>query len=228
MAQPKLSLASRSEASLKLHSRLLAKNPGARKFELIDHPAGPDWVHPSIAVHETHSIGLGLVALDFIPRGNSVILFGGTMMSWAEVLALPSDMWDIPYQISDDIFFGIAKPEDLGIGERINHSCNPNAGFVSEIKLVAIRDILPGDQVTMDYATCSSMDDYTLTCRCGENHCRGIVRGDDWKNRDLQRRLGSYYQPYLKEKVEASRSRGVAATISSVLHRTANLISKAG
>lgn len=196
--------------------------PGAGP--VVEHPVGPDWVHPSIFVRDAGELGLGLFTLDLIPKGSQVILFGGTLMSWREVMALPEDMHDIPFQVADDIFFGILRREDLGIGERINHSCNPNAGFVSEMKLVALRDILPGEDVTMDYATCSSMEDYRLVCRCGEKSCRGVVRGTDWQNPDLQRRLGDYFQPYLREKMLLQQKRGVASWLSQRLRSTADFL----
>lgn len=173
---------------------------------LVEVPPGLDWVHPGIAVKKTEKIGLGLVALDPIAQGQTVIFFGGKLMTWAEITRLPEDMWDIPYQVSDDIFFGIPKREEIGIGEKINHSCDPNAGFTSEMRLVAIRDIRPGEDVTMDYGTCSSMDGYYLECRCGHANCRSEVTGEDWKNLDLQRRLGNYFQPYLKEKIREQAS----------------------
>lgn len=188
-------------------------------------PIGPDWVHPAIRVRDTGTIGLGLVAIDLIPTGTTVILFGGALMTWRENSELPEDMQDIAYQVDDDIFYGVRKREDLGIGERLNHSCNPNTGFESEMRLVAIREILPGEDVTMDYAICSSMESYSLICKCGDKNCRGIVRGTDWKNPNLQTRLGKYFQPYLRNKVNNRRKHGLAYRVSSVLRSLANLIS---
>lgn len=98
---------------------------------------GPDWVHPFVQVYATRDIGLGLRAIGLVPRGATVILFGGDHMTYREVLALPADMQDIPYQGEDDVFFGVRRREDIGPGERLNHSCMPNTGFVSEIRGVA-------------------------------------------------------------------------------------------
>lgn len=193
--------------------------------EVVNHPQGPDWVHPSIVVRDTKMIGYGLVALDLIPKGCNVILFGGTLMSWSEVDNLPEDMKDIPFQVTDDIFYGISNRLDIGIGERINHSCNPNSGFVSEMRLVAIRDILPGEDVTMDYACCSSMENYNLICKCGEKNCRGVVKGNDWQNPDIQHRLSNYFQPYLKEKIATHKKHGLRTLLSSIFRYLANALS---
>lgn len=194
--------------------------------EQVEHPRGPDWVHPSVYVYQTEEIGLGLASTDLIPVGSTVILFGGTLMSWREVCALPEDMQDIPFQVADSIFFGIAKREDIGIGERINHSCDPNTGFTSEMRLVAIRDILPGEQITMDYATCSSLESYRLICRCGAAQCRGIITGSDWKSPVLQRRLLAFYQPYLREKVLHQRPKGLRYSLGALFLSLGGLLSK--
>lgn len=71
----------------------------------------------------------------------------------------------------------------------VNHCCVPNAGLVANRQLVAMGDILPGEQITFDYST--SMDDglWSLECRCGHRECRGIVR--DFKH--LPRSVQEYY-----------------------------------
>ena len=193
--------------------------------QLVEENPGLDWVHPNIAVKDTGVIGLGLVALDFIPRGTTVILFGGKLMTWREITQLPEDMWDIPFQVSDDVFFGIAKRSEVGIGERINHSCDPNAGFVSEMRLVAIKDILPGDDVVMDYATCSSMNGYRLVCKCSSHKCRKVITGDDWRLPELRERLAGYFQPYLQQKIAAEKTSGLRKFVAAALRSFATLIS---
>ncbi len=221
MVQRRLSIASRSTDATAPYPQIA---PFSRVQTILDHPRGPDWVHPSVVVHDTGRIGLGLVTLDLIARGSQVILFGGALMSWREVMALPEDMRDIPFQVADDVFFGIPNRSDIGIGERINHSCNPNLGFVSEMKLVALRDILPREDVTMDYATCTSMEDYHLVCRCGEKNCRGVVRGTDWQLPDVQHRLGKYYQPYLRNKLYKQQKHSVLSRLSSLLRSAADAL----
>lgn len=56
-----------------------------------------------------------------------------------------------------------------------NHSCDPNAGVVQNRRLVAIRAIAPGEEITFDYSTTMEEDFWTLECRCGAPTCRGRV-----------------------------------------------------
>jgi hypothetical protein len=71
----------------------------------------------------------------------------------------------------------------------VNHSCAPNAGLVANRRLVALGDILPGEQITFDYST--TMDDglWSLDCLCGSRECRGTVK--DFKH--LPRRVQERY-----------------------------------
>ncbi len=177
-----------------------------RRDDLVPQQSGVNWTHPDIGVRTTSNLGLGLVALAAIPKGTTIILYGGKLMSWAEVQTLPPELWDIPYQVSDDIFYGVSSRADVGIGERINHSCQPNTGFVSEMRLIAIRDIDPGEDVSMDYGACTSMASYRMKCLCGHKNCRGVVTGEDWKDSNFQIQLKGHFQPYIQHKINSSHA----------------------
>ena len=60
-----------------------------------------------------------------------------------------------------------------------NHSCNPNAGIRSNRRLVAIRPIAPDDEICFDYSTTMDENFWTMSCRCGDPDCRGVV--EDFK-----------------------------------------------
>jgi uncharacterized protein len=68
----------------------------------------------------------------------------------------------------------------------INHSCDPNAeveaGFTAEgqpwARIVAIRPIRAGHEITYDYAFAAEVSE---PCRCGSRVCRGrIIDPDAW------------------------------------------------
>ena len=61
-----------------------------------------------------------------------------------------------------------------------NHSCDPNAGYDGG-RIVALRAIAAGEQITMDYGTFSFSFDHDFVCGCGTPACRGAVRRDDWR-----------------------------------------------
>ncbi len=96
------------------------------------------------------------------------------------------------------MFIGPITPETREDGMmHLNHSCNPNVGFRGEITFVALRDIKAGEETSFDYAT-GDHDDWQMACRCGADHCRGIITGFDWKRPELQRKYRGYFAAYLQ------------------------------
>ncbi len=59
----------------------------------------------------------------------------------------------------------------------INHSCEPNCGLViagGQIAIFALRDIAPGEEITVDYL---DSDDFAQApCRCQSANCRQTRR----------------------------------------------------
>jgi D-alanine-D-alanine ligase-like ATP-grasp enzyme len=57
-----------------------------------------------------------------------------------------------------------------------NHSCNPNTAYVG-LNLVALRPILPNEELTMDYSQLLDQSAETFDCQCGAANCRKIISG---------------------------------------------------
>ena len=58
----------------------------------------------------------------------------------------------------------------------INHSCSPNAFMqvlYDHILFIALRDIKPGEEITIDYE--STLHSDTKRCICGAENCRGTI-----------------------------------------------------
>lgn len=58
----------------------------------------------------------------------------------------------------------------------INHSCRPNAymkTLYGHVLFFALRDIRPGEEITVDYEDTLHPD--TKRCRCGVATCRGTI-----------------------------------------------------
>jgi SET domain-containing protein len=58
----------------------------------------------------------------------------------------------------------------------INHSCEPNAFMkilYKHILFVALRDIQPGEEITIDYESTLHSDDKKCICRARD--CRGTI-----------------------------------------------------
>jgi hypothetical protein len=169
---------------------------------------GSNWIHAGLEVRETPGCGLGVFAGAAIPANTTVIVYGGIILTEEEFEALPEELQHFPFNISEGFFLAPRDRNDLGIGERINHSCQPTVGFSGQVTLVTLQDVKKGEEITMDYATCVASDDgaFVMKCGCGARGCRGIVTGQDWKLPEVQHRLLPYFQPFLQERVRRQAS----------------------
>ncbi len=162
-----------------------------------------NWVHDGLEEREVAGCGFGAFARTDIPAGTLLVVYGGVVLNFQQFEALSTEMQNYPYQVEEELFLGPASASDIGLGERLNHSCSPNAGFQGAIHIVALRDIRAGEQVTIDYATCVSAEHeaFQMACVCQSPDCRGVITGEDWKLPEVQKRLLQNFQPYLQKKV---------------------------
>jgi SET domain-containing protein len=98
---------------------------------------------------------------------------------------------------------GTVVLEQDGVGE-LNHSCEPNLGWASASALAALRDIGPGEELTLDYATVISDPDFVLMCHCETYRCRQVIEGTDWQIPQLQKRYAGSWAPHVQHLIDES------------------------
>ncbi len=142
----------------------------------------------------------GMFAKVNINKGEIVYIKGGHILGKKELFS--SAIINSYLPISDEFFIG-AKTEDEEEKIKLynNHSCDPNCGMHGEITFIAIRDILKGEELTIDYAFIDN-EDYSFECHCGSSCCRHIITGYDWKIEELQEKYFPYFAQYLKDKIK--------------------------
>lgn len=149
-------------------------------------------------------IGRGLHAVKPLLPGELVIDFAkgpGKLLSTTEANRLFDSGNDYMIQVGDNEFFVATNHEELEEADFINHSCDPNCGIRGSLQIVALRKILPGDEITYDYAM-SESSDYQLSCRCLSGICREVITGNDWKNKELQLKYKGFFSGYLEIKID--------------------------
>jgi hypothetical protein len=117
-----------------------------------------------------------------------------------EISKYHKKLGDVGIQISDDFFIVPTSRKELEKTGVFNHSCNPNCGFSNSITFVAMKDIKRGEELTFDYAFSESLTQ-AFRCNCGCANCRKVIKSTDWKRRELQKKYGKYFSPYLKAKM---------------------------
>ncbi len=149
------------------------------------------------------------VASADIAQGETIVLYGGGFVDRKNIQAVPQHIRPYFYQVADGIWYGHGLTEaGLGAGDRINHSCSPNAGFAGISQIIAIRNIKAGEQITLDYAGIQSedLDGSEFDCKCGASNCRGVVGIRDWVNLSKKPDILPYAQPYIQAKLARGNS----------------------
>ena len=90
-------------------------------------------------------------------------------------------------------------PANPRLDDFINHSCDPNVGFAEgTLKLFAIRDIGPGDELFWDYRTSINEAGWEVPCACGTALCRGRIQSYCDLPGDEKARLRGIVLAYLR------------------------------
>lgn len=147
--------------------------------------------------------GLGLFAAEKIKKDEVVLDFSigeQKIISSKEADELYKNGFDYMIQIADDRFLVTVQGPDQIERGYLNHSCNPNCGIQDTLKFVAMRDIAAGEELTIDYAIMESSD-YSFECKCGNENCRKIITGNDWKIKELQEKYDGYFSDYLQQRI---------------------------
>lgn len=169
--------------------------------------SGFHWVHPDIQCERSPIHGLGLFAQVPIPEGTIVVAYGGYVFPVTDELG-SVDAGDYAIQITDALELGPRKLSELGTGDFVNHSCDGTCGFRGSSILVSRRLLVPGDEITFDYALTlyeiPGFPEFRFMCSCGSSLCRGEVSWHDWKLPELQSRYQGLFQPFLQEKMHPS------------------------
>jgi hypothetical protein len=145
--------------------------------------------------------GYAVFARSVIEPGELVGVWSGRIVATDALDTLPEAIRHHTVQIEEDLFLastGENEPPDF-----INHACEPNAGLDGQIAIVALRRILPGEEVTIDYAMCDGSPYDEFECACGSALCRGKVTGNDWRDPVLWKRYAGHFSPYLQRRIDS-------------------------
>lgn len=145
-----------------------------------------------VTARKSEQHGTGVFAQAPIVTGELILTFTGPLLARREV-----NQHDYHLQIGDDLYLGSSGRED----DYVNHSCDPNSGFTEGLRLVALRPIAPGEEITWDYSTAIDEADFSgFACQCGASSCRGSVRSFRHLDAPTRERLRHTALPYLRDK----------------------------
>ncbi len=119
------------------------------------------YISPKVEIRESKLGGKGLFAKDKIGKDEVVVDYTGgpgKFISTKEAGELYEKGNDYMIQVDNDRFFVATNDKELEEADFLNHSCDPNCGINVSLKIVTMRDIEPGEELTFDYAMTESSE----------------------------------------------------------------------
>ena len=156
------------------------------------------WLTASAEVRPSPIAGLGLFAARPIAEADGVMRLGGQVIDAAALAALTSPYSSVALDEGEHLLIDPAHPVRYG-----NHSCAPNLWVEGALTIIARRDIVPGEELTIDYATQTGTEAWRMTCRCGAPACRREITGADWRLPSLQAAYAGHWTPMLLRRMRA-------------------------
>jgi len=151
-------------------------------------------------------VGRAIIAKEYIKAGKVIWedqSIGTVTATKEEILTWPEAMrktfWDYSWQDDEDLFRGTYNKDtvDNDASNFINHSCDPSCWFVTDKHISARRDIYPGEEITIDYATTDTVFVTIPECKCESSLCRKQVLPTDYRLPVLQKAYGHHFRIYL-------------------------------
>lgn len=144
-----------------------------------------------IIVRRTKKFGRGVFAKSKIRKGEEIASFDGPFFDD------DFDEWNDDLR-NHAIQCGPALWRDsVGIARLINHSCDPNCGIRGKFKVVAMRDIAPGEHITWDYEMTERSSWWKMRCRCGSPLCRKRIGDFRRMPKDVRAKYKGYISRWL-------------------------------
>lgn len=135
--------------------------------------------------------GRGVFASRRIEPGELVWDYAGTER-W--IKDIPKTLWRYCFQVDYDRY---VVPPKGSPGWFMNHSCQPNCVVMGRTRIVALRRIEPGEEVSFDYSTNVGWEGFSMRCKCGEGDCRKVVRSYGSLPEELKGRYGACVSAFL-------------------------------
>jgi len=155
---------------------------------------------PMLRVGEAGGKGRGVFSARRIEPGEQVWDYSGEER-W--IKEIPSRLWRHCFQVDYDRY---VVPEKGSPGWFMNHSCEPNCVIVGRTRIVALKRIEKGEEVTFDYSTNVGWEGYSMKCKGGERGCRLLIKSYAHLPEELKGRYGACVSAFLLAPAGGRRS----------------------
>ena len=157
--------------------------------------------NPKVRVRKTQKCGKGVFATADIHKGEVIAEFDGPIYEESH------EPW------TDDLRQHVMQcgpkrwRDSNGIARLINHSCEPNCGIKRLFRVVAMRDIVKGEEITWDYEMTERSSWWRMKCRCGSAGCRKVIGSYSRMPARVRRKYAGYISAWLLREPRKPASR---------------------
>jgi len=124
-----------------------------------------------------------------ILRGEIITEFDGPIYPW-DYDNWTQDLEDHVIQFKENKW-----RDSKGIAKLVNHSCEPNCGIKDLFKVVAMRDVEVGEEITWDYEMTEKNPWWRMKCECGSADCRKEIGNFE----NMPEKIRQKYKGYISE-----------------------------
>jgi SET domain-containing protein len=153
--------------------------------------------NPKAVVRRVPGKGRGVFAEAKIKKGEEVAAWDGPVYGWR------SRVWETN---KNDVLHHAIQFEErrwrdsAGLARLLNHSCEANCGIKELFRIVAMRDIAPGEELCWDYEMTEDSSWYRMRCKCGTKSCRKVIGTYQNMPREARKRYRGHISSWLLEK----------------------------
>jgi SET domain-containing protein len=153
----------------------MAKKPASSPYDPNPQPVLDARFTPfRLRIGESKIHRWGVYAAEAIPARRKVIEYTGEKISRHEQKRRSNRT--LNYLFTLNTYWAVDGSVGGSGAEFINHCCEPNCEsriFKGHILYYSVRDIRPGEELTVDYNF--GADEEVTTCACGARGCRGTI-----------------------------------------------------
>jgi len=149
------------------------------------------FISKKLFVKKSKITGKGIYAAKDIKKNELIFVVKGIILKFEP----EDDSWSVPHAISyaKDRWLNPYHNNPL---RYTNHSCDANAIITDGLKVIALKKIMKGSEITVDYSLTEIDPEWSgLNCRCRAKDCRNKIRDV----RTIPKKTFRKYEKYLRK-----------------------------
>ncbi len=151
---------------------------------------------PKVYVAKSSIAGKGIFAAKNFKTGETIFIPKGKIEQSHHYTRWESKRYQHALAIGPHQWIHTSRSDPLW---NLNHSCEPNACVRGVKKIVALRDIQKGEEITIDYTLTEEDPYWEMTCSCKTPSCRNHIQSLPLMPREFKQTHRDHIATWLKK-----------------------------